>query len=292
MTADSSLKISLEPVELDYVLLDEAMGEGTVTIKEKGDGTVPELVAINVSDSEILVLDGDCLLGAKQDRMVNRSLILPGKSETSIPVSCVERGRWRTRSDKFSFAAKRAPQKTRKPARDVEAGAVSEGEAAAAARLSMAQGKVWDEVRLYSDAAGVHAPTEALHDVHEGREGADDGVERFLGQVTALEDQVGMMIFHGSTVLGMDVVGGRSLYTKLHERLLGGYALDVLRVRTELDGAVPDEADGLRFLDGAARATRTLAPTPGLGEYAVLTGEVVGAELTSQGRLVHRNAFP
>ena len=136
MTPESSLKLSLakplrhedlsifpivalEPVELDYVLLDEAMAAGTVTIKEKGDGTVPELVAINVSDSEILVLDGDCLLGAKQDRMVNRSLILPGKSETAIPVSCVERGRWRTRSDKFSFAAKRAPQKTRKPARDV-----------------------------------------------------------------------------------------------------------------------------------------------------------------------------
>ncbi len=57
------------------------------------------------------------------------------------------------------------------------------------------------------------------------------------------------------------------------------------------DARIPDEADALRFLAEVAGAKRTPAPTVGKGAYAVLTGGVVGAELTDESLLAHRNAF-
>ncbi len=40
-------------------------------------------------------------MGCKQDRVLNTSLMVPGKTEMPIPVACVEAGRWGYRSRKF-----------------------------------------------------------------------------------------------------------------------------------------------------------------------------------------------
>jgi hypothetical protein len=38
---------------------------------------VPELIATNRGDADVLVLDGEQLIGARQNRMTNRSILLP-----------------------------------------------------------------------------------------------------------------------------------------------------------------------------------------------------------------------
>ena len=56
-------------------------------------GTVPELKVVNKSDTMILILDGEELVGTKQNRIVNTTLLIAGKDTVVIPVSCVEQGR-------------------------------------------------------------------------------------------------------------------------------------------------------------------------------------------------------
>ena len=101
---------------LPYLLMADAMATGVLTIKEVGQGQVPLLEAKNRALDPILILDGEQLVGAKQNRMTNRSIILPPESVTKIPVSCMEHGRWHFVGDAFAAAPQHAPSKVRRKA--------------------------------------------------------------------------------------------------------------------------------------------------------------------------------
>ena len=87
----------------DYVALAEALADARMTVTEVGkNGTVPELQVTNDGDVAVLLLDGEELAGAKQNRVLNATILLAARSEAVIPVSCTEQGRWRSDSSAFS----------------------------------------------------------------------------------------------------------------------------------------------------------------------------------------------
>ncbi len=58
-------------------------------------GSVPYLQAVNMGPWPVLIFDGEELVGAKQNRIVNTT-ILVGVGKAVLPVSC-ENGRWSRR---------------------------------------------------------------------------------------------------------------------------------------------------------------------------------------------------
>ena len=93
--------------EADYMILEEALGQKVVEISEVSQGgSVPDLKLINRSPNKLLVVDGEELVGAKQNRIVNATFLFPGLAEINIPVSCVEQGRWSYRSQNFASGKK------------------------------------------------------------------------------------------------------------------------------------------------------------------------------------------
>src|ERR671934_1323581 len=77
-----------------YVTLDEALPLG-FRVREVSDaGLVPELLVENPLTQDVLLYDGEELVGAKQNRILNVTVLIAGGSKTRIPVSCVEEGRW------------------------------------------------------------------------------------------------------------------------------------------------------------------------------------------------------
>jgi hypothetical protein len=66
-----------EPRDLPYLLMAEALALGILTIGEKNGGQVPLLLATNAGRDPVLILDGEQLIGAKQNRMTNRTILLP-----------------------------------------------------------------------------------------------------------------------------------------------------------------------------------------------------------------------
>jgi hypothetical protein len=297
--------LNREPVELPYTLLSDAVAAGTVRVTEVRQGQVPTLGVENLDERPVLVLDGEQLIGAKQNRTTNRSILLPGKSETEIPVSCMEQGRWRFTSREFTASPDHAPSKVRRQARDVEVAHVMRRVAAAPEVLTASQAGVWSEIRDLSRKLGVRSDTSALDEAYEARR-----IDlRDWAQAFPLEDkQVGLLAITPKGPIGLDVVGGQALYARVHQRLLNGYLMDALEegavgsrraYRLENaspapeardDGSVEDAARG--FMRGVTSAQFTQAPTVGLGLYSVLSGTVVGGELVESGRLAHLCAFP
>ena len=111
----SVFPLFLDPVdEVQYVLSDEAIDAGSVAVEEVSEGgSVPDLAVENKGDVRVLFLEGEELVGAKQNRILNTSVLVAAGSKTKIPVSCVEAGRWGYKSQHFSSGGTHSPSKLR-----------------------------------------------------------------------------------------------------------------------------------------------------------------------------------
>jgi len=86
--------------DADWLTLDEAGDRVTVTEVSEA-GSVPFLKVANGADQPLLLLDGEELIGAKQNRILNTTVLVAAHTEVTIPVSCVEQGRWAYRSGRL-----------------------------------------------------------------------------------------------------------------------------------------------------------------------------------------------
>src|SRR4029453_15158359 len=142
-----------------YVTLDEALPRGLRITETSDSGSVPELFVANPTDSNVLLYDGEELVGAKQNRILNVSVLVGAGAKLPIPVSCVEQGRWSRQSDTFGSARhiSHSPLRRRK----------SQSLAAQPLARGLAQADVWAEVQEKQVRMGVRSSTSANRDTFE-----------------------------------------------------------------------------------------------------------------------------
>ena len=153
------------PVLLDYSVLDDALAAGFVEITEVSEqGSVPDLKFVNRGSKPVLLVDGEELLGAKQNRIVNLTILVAANSELTIPVSCVEAGRWRSRSRAFTSASRTqfATGRAKRMA-SVSMSLMARGD-----RMSD-QAEVWDGIAQKSARLNAPSPTSAMESSSSGR---------------------------------------------------------------------------------------------------------------------------
>ena len=81
----------------DFLTLKKGYEMNLVEIKELDHSTVNTISCKNDSVAPLILIDGDEITGAMQNRIINDTLLIPAKSTVNIPVSCTEHGRWHTR---------------------------------------------------------------------------------------------------------------------------------------------------------------------------------------------------
>ncbi len=268
----------------EFLTLATALGNGVLTITEVAEGgMVPELRVANRGPMPVLLLDGEELAGAKQNRALNTTILLPPESETIIPVSCTEHGRWRYTSREFSDSGHLMSSKIRKSKQaDVRASLARERS------FRSDQGKIWHEIDELREQTGAASPTGAMRDTYEAR--ATD-LQTYLDAVTCLPRQVGLLAFVNGRVVGVDALSRAGAYEQLHARLIRSYAMDALvahRQRVEQ----PTLAAVQAFLEAASRCSATVYPSVGCGEdHRFLCQSMVGSALAVAGTVVHAAFF-
>ena len=266
-----------------FITLPEALSAGTLAVTEvDAGGSVPELRARNDGKLGVLILDGEELSGAKQNRVLNTSVFLKPGTEIPIPVSCVEQGRWRSVSERFSDSGNVAANKVRYAAHASVTQNVRAHEA-----YHSDQGRVWQEVTLLSGRHGVHSETSAMKDVYEQRRERLNAREvRFAAQ----EGQSGVLALWAGRVVGFDVVATAAAYAHLHDRLVSSYALDAL-AQTAIAGE-DDLRTAKEFMVSLSDAASTRHKSPGDGTSHRYTGEgFVGSALTVNRAILHAVFF-
>jgi hypothetical protein len=170
--------------EPDYLTLEEGLSQGLVIITETSTGgSVPELKLVNKSPDKILVVDGEELMGAKQNRIVNASFLIAGNSEVVIPVSCVEQGRWSYRSAMFSYGEKVMPPSIRREKQKMVAESLNRGSG-----YRSDQGQIWEELAEKRSRMSINSPTGAMADLFEGEK---DRLADYLKAFHLVDFQVG-----------------------------------------------------------------------------------------------------
>ena len=262
----------------DYILREEAIPLGFRVTEVDAAGSVPELLAHNPLDSNVLLYDGEELAGAKQNRILNVTVLVPAQSETRLPVSCVEEGRWSARSAAFAAAKHTAyPALRRRKAELLSADPLARG---------LAQSAVWDEVSTKAARLHADAPTRAQADIFHSRE-ADLGALRRA--FPFMRGQSGAILALGRRTLALDYLSQPRAFESLFAKLLDGYLLDALE---SLDGEAADRRELESFVERIESAARCRRRSAGLGDDVRLSaGGVVGSGLEVVGEVIQLSAF-
>jgi len=268
-----------------YLVMDDALSTGKLKITEvSGGGSVPEVKVVNRLDLPVLILDGEELVGAKQNRVANLTILSPARKEIRIPVSCVEEGRWHHTSDEFAvaqtvvFAAARA-----RKARDVSIAL----DATRGRSRRSDQGAVWKSIADRIERLGVPSDTYAMDDVFDVME---ERIKEYGEGFKPMRGQIGACFAIGGTVVGLELFDTPSTFGKLAPKLVRSYALDALGVAPSPAAVTTLQAQA--FLQKALLAKREAFPAIGEGEDVRFTDDgVVGGALVARGRVVHAAVF-
>ena len=272
----------------DYLTLDEALSQKCATITEVSEGgSVPELKFVNSSGKRIFLLDGEELVGAKQNRVLNLSILVPAGKTIVIPVSCVEAGRWHHRSRDFSSA----PRAHYAEGRASKMAQVSESMKSSGRRTSN-QGEVWRNISEKFSKLGSSSPTSAMSDIYEQQSGR---LEEYVRSFTPAAGQVGAVFIINGRIVGLDLFDFPETFQKLLPKLLRSYGLDALdRAKSAPEEAQPQpsEMEVDKFLKEVMAAEAVEFPAIGQGQDLRLTGPALtGAALAADDRVVHLSAF-
>jgi hypothetical protein len=221
-----------------YVAFAQGRAAG-VTIREvAGAARVDDLTVTNPTGAAVLLYEGEEVLGAQQNRTFDVSILVAAGAKLTVPVSCVEAGRWDGARHGESFAP--APQTAYPELRRHKSRHVRE--AAGMGMPSRAdQSAVWQEVDAKSARLGVRSPTGAMHDAYQRHRRS---LAALTAAVVARPGQLGALVAIGGRLAVLDHVSRPEVFACLHGPLVQGYALDALEAPAAAAPSI-DEARGL-----------------------------------------------
>lgn len=272
---------------LEYITLDQALKDRLIEIKEIDEGgSVQNLKVINRSSSKVLILDGEELVGAKQNRISNASFVIPAEAEKVIPVSCIEEGRWRYTSQSFGstdsmYAAMGRRAKLQDTTSVLRVRRTYQSD----------QAKVWSTVKRYLGMSGTSSNTDSFVDYHEQRR---SDLDSYVSAFKCEKDQIGLVVRINNQLQGMDAFGKRRTWEAVFPKFIRSYAMDAI-VRSAVEPASGEAAMMAPedFIEEISGAPREQFDSIGEGQDLRLeTDKVIGAALVLDDTILHLTAFP
>jgi hypothetical protein len=270
-------------MEPEYLLLDEALTQGFVRITEVSEsGSVPELLLENSSAYAVLLLDGEELVGAKQNRVLNLTILSSAGKTISIPVSCVEAGRWSHRSHEFSSEGRSCYSSVRA----YKSEHVTDSMRSHGGHESR-QHEVWHDIAAKSHSLGSHSPTDAMSDIYDDHKSS---IEEYVNALQPVDGQVGAVFILNGRARGVEMFDCAATLHKLYPKLIRSWAFDAINERHDPTHTGDAGIDSL--LAVTANAETSTHPGIGEGEDIRLSGaNLTGGALFARERLIHLCAF-
>ncbi len=245
-------------------------------------GHVPELTIVNNGAVPVLVLDGEELVGAKQNRIVNLSILVPAHTKLPLPSRASRPHRWQHRSRAFAAAGRTHYASGRAmKVQQVSCSLQMHGERHAD------QGAIWADIDAKSERMAAPSPTRAAAAMYDK---ARADLDAFQARLEAVPRQVGAVFAINGAIVGLELFDSAATWRKSMRKIVESYGLDALDRREEKKGRA--RRDPKRFLASVSAAAVETFPAVGLGEDLRLRApRIAGAALAVDQQLVHLLAY-
>ncbi len=263
-----------------YVTGPAAEADKALTIDEMEEAAVPQLRANNHGASPVLLVEGEVLTGGLQTRVLNVSVLLPAMRSLTVPVACVEAGRWGDRRRSRRGANHSPPTLRRHKTASVNRAKIH-------GRRLADQAAVWASVSDYEQRLAAPSATSSYADVVDHRT-AD--VESMTQGLAPLPGQRGVVVGIGGTVRGVELFDRAATFADYFDSLLVGSAVEALGA----EPAATPSAGARRFMRHLAEANWSWGDAVGLGrEITVESDHLTGSGLgwSADRSPVHLAAF-
>ncbi len=211
-----------------YLSLQDAIAKSKIKITEKNNGgSVNNLTIENISSDTVIIICGDVVKGGKQDRIIQKDMLLKPKSgKKDLEVFCVESGRWTSETNgSLSSRNFSAPAEFKS---SYNKGAMSLRKVV---EKEKDQAKVWAKVDEINNANKTTTSTKtytALTNSAEFNKKLEKYLQFFRNKFSADENMMGVVVVTGNKVLGCDMFATHDLFSKQFESLLHSYATEAI----------------------------------------------------------------
>jgi len=271
-----------------YRLFDAETAKRVKVSEVDESGRVSNIKVDNGLDDRLLLIDGQELIGCKQNRILNTDVLVAAHGKIDLPVSCVEQGRWGYRSPEFSPGGFSPSSSRARSSREVyESLRADQGHRSD-------QREVWHDVQHKICQLAAPSPTSALSDVYAQRE---KDLAEFRAAFELPPETIGIAVFFGDRFLGFDLFDRAATFRHYWKSLIDSYALDWLAFAAgpaEESGEKRDPPSVDDLLETLSGAPWERFEAPGEGSDLRWDSESLTASALAWGddSVVHLQAFP
>ena len=267
----------------DFLTLKKGHEMGLVEIKELESSTVNTVICTNNAVVPLLLIDGDEITGAMQNRIINESMLIPANTKMNIPVSCTEQGRWEYKNHGRSF----------EPSLYSLNYSTRSSKSRAAYESRGYQSEVWGSISNLEDRCEFKSKTSSLNDNYENLKSNQDD---YLKEFTIEKGQNGVIFIVNNELKGIELFYNHSIYKEYHEKIFRSYIIEAIIDNANDDNDDFDD-DYLKreihmILDNISNSEFKVNRSLGLGDNVKFSNDYgSGSSLLYDDELIHMNYF-
>ncbi len=269
--------------KIDLMSLKTGLDLGLVEISEiSKSGSINEVKVINNAVTPLLLLDGEEIIGSKQNRIINTTIIIPGKSEKIIPVSCTESGRWNYTSKKFRYSEHMASSRVRQnKLRSVT------GSLRSTSSYQSNQSEVWRNIADTAEDLELNNETNALYDSYT-KKGSD--IDDYRQAFNLHEKQNGLIVYINGKLVGFELIYNSTRYKEYHNKIIESYIIDAISKKE--NEYTMKELNNKDIVDEIRTSKREKFDSVGLGmDYRFENDDIEGSAVIYQDNLINASFF-